>query len=249
MGLFDWAGDAWNGATHLAGDAWNGATQLAGDVGGFVADHWKTIGAVAIGTLAFVAVATFAPELLPGLFVLAPELAPWLILGGAGAASGAATRVFDDVVDGRTPGWDVLQSAAITGIFTVATAGTLQWLAPQIGEAVPFLKPLTDRFVIAGSEAGAGADAVDPVIPVPVAAPAESAASETPAAATEAGTSEPQLFSISQAIWRAPKTRGIIGLVAGDTGDHANRHIDAEHREDHPPVPAPTPAPGPPPSH
>ncbi len=91
MGLFDvvgdaWDGvtsvasDAWDGVTHVAGEAWDGVTSAAGWVGdrlgdawGWIADHWKTIAAVAIGTVVFVAVATFAPELLPGLFALARE--------------------------------------------------------------------------------------------------------------------------------------------------------------------------------
>ncbi|MEZ0229182.1 MAG: hypothetical protein ACAI25_11205 [Planctomycetota bacterium] len=225
MGLFDWAGDAWDGVTGVAADAWDATT-------GFVQDHWKTIAAVTIGTLVFVGVATFAPALLPGLFALAPTLAPWLVLGGAGAASGAATRAFDDLLEGRTPGWDVLQAALLTGAVTVVSAGTLSWLGPKLGEAIPRLKPLTDRFVIAGGSAGEGASAVEPVIKVPGIAPPPPA--NVPSIAAAGDGLYPHL-SAGQAAWRAPKTRGLIGLLSGDAGQRANDHLDREPLVEAPP--------------
>lgn len=231
MGLFDWAGDAWDGITDAAD--WVG--DRASDAWGFVADHWQTIAAVAIGTVVFVGVATFAPALLPGLFALAPTLAPWLVLGAAGAASGAATRVFDDLMEGRTPGWDVLKAALITGAVTVVTAGTLQWLAPKVSEAIPALKPLTDHFRVSGGAAGEGAGAAPPVITTPgVKVPAPSVAASSGAASTEtAASSTFQVLSPAEAAFRAPKTRGLIGLLSGDAGTHTNNRLD--RKADDPP--------------
>lgn len=260
------ASDAWNGATHLASDAWNGATDFAGDVahdawsglntlgggiwsglcdvGHFLAHRWKTIAAVAIGTLVFVAVATLAPELLPGLLALAPEAAPWLVLGAAGAASGASSKLFDDLVNGRPPGWDILQSAAITGVLTVATAGVLSWAAPRVAEALPILKPFAEKWVVAGSDAGDGAGGAPISIPdgpsgVPdpsVPAPASDATASGDATVAEAAppptprTYDP--MSATQAALRAPKSSGIIGLIAGDEGNSTNKRLNHDARED-----------------
>jgi hypothetical protein len=262
MGFFSFVSHTWDDATHVASDAWSGATHFVGDVahdawsglstfggavGQFLSHRWKTIAAIAIGTVAFVAVATLAPELLPGLLALAPEAAPWLVLGAAGAASGAASKTFDDLVNGRPLGWDILRSAVITGAATVLTVGTLQWIAPRLGEALPLLKPLTDRFAVAGSTAGDGAGGVS--VPPP---PAPTADGVTNGSAADPGTAEPATDTSSedpveqaggptrpwdrmtpkQAVLRAPKSRGIIGLLAGDEGNSTNKRLNRDANED-----------------
>jgi hypothetical protein len=247
MGLFSWASDAWHGVTHAASSAWHGVEDGARDAGDFFAHRWKTFAGIAVGTVAFVTVATLAPELLPGLIAAAPEVAPWLVLGAAGATSGAASRTVLDLLDGRRPGLDVLRSAAITGVLSVATVGVLQWAAPQLGQAIPLLRPLTDRFAADGLQAGeaalsgraaAEAAAAGRVAPEE-ASPLEAAEPTAPAAALaragDATTDEApedgetyKPMTARQAAARAPKFHGIIGILTGDAGTTSKKDPDEE---------------------
>jgi hypothetical protein len=211
MGLFSFVSHAWHDATSVASDAWNGATHFVGNVasdawggledaggaiGHFFATRWKTILAVTVGTIAFAAIVAFAPEALP---LLTPALTSWVVVGAAGAASGALSRVTYDLLNGKSPGWDVAKSAAISGVFSLATAGTLAFVAPKVGELLPVLQPLTSRIGNVGATAG-----------------------EDTSEAENAVSNVVRPASLPRILVRAvPKGQLIVGLVAGDVGGKA----------------------------
>jgi hypothetical protein len=114
-------------------------------------EHWKTLVTIAVGALVFTAVVT--------VIVLSGGTATALVtVVVAGALSGAASQTTQDLLDGKTPGWDVARSAATSAIFAGVSWGALR-------VAQPVLEPLADRIPIVAKlglvQGGAGAS--DPI--------------------------------------------------------------------------------------
>jgi hypothetical protein len=123
----------------------------------FVSSNWKTIAVVAAGTLIFGAALVLTGGTAA---LLAPTLGQLLV---AGVASGMGSQLVSDLLNGQTPGWDIVKAGAVSGVITVATAGLGRFVP---GLATPLENPWAQRAVVTatGGVAGAGAQVLDNAI-------------------------------------------------------------------------------------
>ncbi|HZU95220.1 MAG TPA: hypothetical protein VFF73_00825, partial [Planctomycetota bacterium] len=123
----------------------------------FVSSNWKTIAVVAAGTVIFGAALVLTGGTAA---LLAPTLGQLLV---AGVASGMGSQLVSDLLNGQTPGWDIVKAGAVSGVITVATAGLGRFVP---GLATPLENPWAQRAVVSsvGGVAGAGAQVLSNAI-------------------------------------------------------------------------------------